>query len=139
MILGTIFYDTLLSREAEYTSALESRSVLSSLNGTENSSDGHIGSCREAVWRLADNADTGGMQEADNGIAGRPEYQTPSVSRNGGRLHTSSTASSTSSTLGRYGIRNLLVRNLNPVRVPTATDMRPLRVHLRYTLRSPVE
>jgi hypothetical protein len=44
-----------------------------------------------------------------------------------------------SSTLGRIRICSLLVRNLNPVRVPPATIMRPLRVHLRYALRSPVE
>jgi hypothetical protein len=44
-----------------------------------------------------------------------------------------------SSTLGRIRNSSFLVRNLNPVRVPPATIMRPLRVHLRFTLRSPTE
>jgi len=44
-----------------------------------------------------------------------------------------------SSTVGRIRICNLVVRNLNAVRVPPATDLRPLRVHRQRTCRSPVE
>ncbi len=38
-----------------------------------------------------------------------------------------------------YSVGDLLVRNYDPAGAPTAANVRPLRLLLRYTLRSSVE